>query len=261
MSTIPKSYKAEGIVLRHQDYKEADRILTIFTRQFGKVTVVGRGVRKQNSRKGGHLDLMNHVQIQVATGKAFDVITQAEMMAGFDVVKQDLVLLGYGATMMEMVDKFTFDQEEHTQAFFLLVQALHLLELELSPELILRIFEVKVPDSFGFRPELHFCTQCNAKIEYEDQFFQNLSGGVICPKCGRTMDGVTPISKDVLRYMRHFQRSDFRGGLRAQMSEAEMREMEHLNRSYLHFVLEKGLNSPQFLRRMQRDVVKPAQKK
>ena len=256
MSTKPKSYKAEGIVLRHKNYKEADRILTIFTRQFGKITAVGRGVRKPHSRKGGHLDLMNHVQVQVATGKAWDIVTQAELISAFDVVKQDLILLGYGATMMEMVDKFTYEQEEHHQAFYLLVQALHFLELDLSAELIMRIFEVKVPDSFGFRPELHYCTQCNKAVVYEDQFFQNVSGGVICPSCGRGMHGVTPVSKDVLRFMRHFQRSDFKGGLRAQLTDAQMREMEHLNRGYIHFVLERGLNSPQFLNRMKRDVQK-----
>lgn len=254
MSTKPKSYKAEGIVLRHKNYKEADRILTIFTRQFGRITAVAKGVRKPHSRKGGHLDLMTHTQIQVATTKTFDIITQTEMISAFDSLKQDLILLGYGAYMMELVDKFTFDEEEHHQAFYLLVQALHLLELDLSPDLITRIYEIKITDSFGFRPELHFCTQCNQEIIYENQFYQNISGGVICPKCGVGLTGVTPITKDTLRFMRHFQRSDFKHALRAILTTEQLTEMEHINRSFIHFVLERSLNSPEFLARMKRDV-------
>ena len=81
-----RTYRTEAIVLRRKDIGEADRILTLFTPQLGKVRVVAKGIRKPRSRKAGHLELFTRAKLLLATGRDLDIITQAE---GLDAYPRD----------------------------------------------------------------------------------------------------------------------------------------------------------------------------
>jgi DNA repair protein RecO (recombination protein O) len=105
----------------------------------------------------------------------------------------------------------------------------------------------------GFRPHLFNCARCNRVIHAEDQYFSAEEGGVLCPTCGRGTPGARPVSTHALRYLRHMQRSSYAEAARAQILPVVNREMEILMQHYLTFLLERGLNTPAFLRRMRRE--------
>jgi DNA repair protein RecO (recombination protein O) len=115
-----------------------------------------------------------------------------------------------------------------------------------------RYYELQLLDLFGFRPELFHCVSCGAVIQPADQFYTALLGGVLCPNCGPQEKSARPISMAALKYLRHFQRSSFPDAARAAVPSTVRQEMETVIQYYLTYHLERGLNSPAFIREVRR---------
>ncbi|MBC8506077.1 MAG: DNA repair protein RecO [Anaerolineales bacterium] len=252
MAAKPRSLRVEGIVLRHREWGEADRMLTIITRELGKVSAVAKGVRKPRSRKAGHLEPFMRTSLQLARGRSFFVLTQAEAIAPFIALREDLVLVGYASYIAELLDRFTFDEEENRALYRLISNSLTRLNRGDNPEIVVRYHEIRLLDHIGFRPQLFNCANCEEEIQPEDQFFSAAQGGVFCPNCGGTVSDAKPISMQALKYLRHFQRSSYREAFRAQVDPQVMTELERLMNYYLTYLLESGLNTPAFLRRVRK---------
>ena len=248
-----RSIRVEGVILRHSDFGEADRILTIFTRETGKLRAVAKGVRKARSRKAGHVEPFTQASLQLARGRDLFILTQAEAKDVFTNLREDLVLLGTASYVIELIDRATTDEEENRPLYNLLTRTLTRLDRGDDANLATRYFELRFLDYVGFRPQLLVCTQCEAEIQPEDQYFSALQGGVICPKCGHRDPGARPISMQALKYLRHFQRSSYRDAIRANIPVSVYGEMETLMQYYLTHNIERSLNSPSFLRRVRRE--------
>ncbi len=248
-----RSIRVEGVILRHSDFGEADRLLTIFTREAGKLRAIAKGVRKARSRKAGHVEPFTRTSLQLARGRDLFILTQAEAVDGFATLREDLVLLGYASYIIELLDRSTTDEVENRSLYNLLIRTLSRLNRGDDPNLVTRYYELRLLDYVGFRPQLLRCAQCDAGIKPEDQYFSAFHGGVICPKCGQRDPEARPISMQALKFFRHFQRSSYQEAARANISPPVYAEMEILMQYYLTYSLERGLNSPSFLRRVRRD--------
>ena len=108
-----RSYRVEAVVLRHMDYGEADRLLGLYTREGGKVRAIAKGVRKIRSRKAGHLEPFTRVALQLAQARELPIVTQAETIDAYLAMRDDLVKTGYAAYVVEMVDRFLFEEGEN----------------------------------------------------------------------------------------------------------------------------------------------------
>ena len=248
-----RSYRVNAIVLKHQDYGEADRLLTIYSREYGKLKVMAKGVRKVRSRKGGHLEPFMSVNILLSKGRSWDIVSQAEAQEVFPNLRESLEMIGYASYAVELVDKFTFEEEENASVYTLLNHTLIRLNRGDDPLLVIRYFEIRLLDVLGFRPELQNCVVTGAPIQPVNQYFSASLGGVISPDAGKGLVGVVPVSVNALRYMRHFQRSNYQDAAKAQISSQIQQELEVLMQHYITYVLERGLNTPSFLRRVRRD--------
>jgi DNA repair protein RecO (recombination protein O) len=243
----------EGIILQHADWGEADRLVTVFTRELGKVRAIAKGVRKMRSRKAGHLEPFTRAALLLARGRDLFILTQAEAIETYPATKDDLVGLGYAAYLVELLSSFTYEEEENQALYRLLANSLSRLNQGDDPQRVVHYYEIRLLELAGYRPQLFACAHCEAEIRAEDQFFSVILGGVLCPKCGRQAPGARPISVDALRYLRHFQRSSYAEACRAQIPPAIYQEIETLMDFYITHLLEKRLNSPGFLRRMIRE--------
>ena len=252
MPRQPRSFRAEAIVLRHSDYGEADRLLTLYIREQGKARAIAKGVRKARSRKAGHLEPFTRVSLLLARGRDMFIITQAETVDAHLPLRENLELLGYASYVVELLDRFTYEEGENRPLYNLLADTLSRLTTAANPALTVRYYEIRLLDLLGFRPELFHCVACDEKIKPEDQYFSSQAGGVLCPRCGVKTAGARPISTQALKYLRHFQRSSFREAALAHPTPATHQEMEVLMQHYLTYLLERGLNSPAFLRRVRR---------
>jgi DNA repair protein RecO (recombination protein O) len=253
MSSRIRTLRVEAVVLRHYDWGEADRILTLFTLELGKVRAIAKGVRKMKSRKAGHLEPFTRTSLLLAKGRDLYIVTQAETVRAFDSLRGDLVSLGYASYVIELLDRFTYEEGENRAMYRLLVDTLARLASGEDADLVVRYYEIRLLDLLGYRPHLFTCAVCEEEIQPQDQFFSARLGGVVCPSCGRNEPGVRPISLQALKYLRHFQRSRFSQARRARIPAEVNREMEILMQHYLTYLLERGLNSPIFLRRVRQE--------
>src|SRR5216684_9309983 len=119
-----RTYRAEAIVLKTIDFGETDRILTLLTRHFGKVSVVAKGIRKPTSRLAGHAEPLTHATYQLARGRNLDVLTGAESRALYPTLREDLPSIAAGWYVAELVDRFTADRVPSAPLFDLLETAL-----------------------------------------------------------------------------------------------------------------------------------------
>jgi DNA repair protein RecO (recombination protein O) len=150
-------YRTEAIVLRRQDFGEADRLLTLYTPGLGKTRVLAKGVRKPTSRKAGHVELFTHSRLLIAKGRNLDIVTQADTIDSFLPLRAELARASCGYYVAELVDKFTEEREENGRLFDLLVRALAWLGEAEDTDLVLRYFELHLLDYVGYRPQLFQC--------------------------------------------------------------------------------------------------------
>lgn len=253
-----RSFRAEAVVLRHADYGEADRLLTLYTRQMGKTRAIVKGARKVTSRKAGHLEPFTHVKLQLAKGRDLFIVTQADTIDVYLPLREDLILTGHASYVLELLDRFTYEDEtENISIFRLLTETLARLASKADPWICIRYFEMRLLDYLGFRPQLFECANCGREIIAEDQFFSFSAGGVICPSCGKGLPNLTSISMETLKYLRHFQRSGFAEASRARPSLEVQKEAESLMQGYFTYLLERELNTPGFIKRVKSESSRP----
>ncbi|MBI3161362.1 MAG: DNA repair protein RecO, partial [Chloroflexi bacterium] len=198
------SFRVSAVVVRHSDWGEADRLLTLYTREQGMMRALAKGARKITSRKAGHLQPFTHVTLQLAKGRDLPIVTQAETVNAFLPLHDDLVKTGYAAYVIELLYRFSYEEEGGNPVIFrLLVETLDRIEKEADAWLPIRYYEMRLLDAVGFRPRLFECANCGREILPEDQFFSFTAGGVICPRCGAGLPNPAKISLETLKYFRH----------------------------------------------------------
>lgn len=117
-------YTVEGIVLKRRAVGEADRILTVFTKQFGKIRVLGKGVRRIHSRRAGHVELFSRVVLTLHSHPHLDIMTEAQAVTPGSLFETDAARMAYAYCMSELVDQLLPDRQEHKDVFFLLASGL-----------------------------------------------------------------------------------------------------------------------------------------
>lgn len=252
-ATMPiqeRTFRSEAIVLSHKNWGEADRMLWLYTRNLGKVQAIAKGVRKIRSRKAGHLEPFTCSNLLLARGRSFLIITQAETLEAYLDLRTDLLRVGYAAYVVELLDRFTYEEDDNQLVYRLLKDTLSRIDSEQTPYPAVRYFEIHLLDLLGYRPELIKCLNCDSVIQPEDQFFSISMGGVICPRCGSRIPDARPISMNTLKYMRHFQRSSYRDATRAHLTPELNQDLEHFMQRYITYLLERNLNTPAFILRV-----------
>ena len=253
MPKAPHTLHTECVVLRHNDWGEADRLLVLYSREAGKLRAVAKGVRKLKSRKAGHLEPFTRVKLLLAHGREFWIVTQAETVDAYLPVREDLVRTAYAAYVIELLDRSTYEEGENRALYQLLVDTLGRVSTLPDPFPAVRYYEIRLLDLLGFRPDLQQCARCGEAIKPEDQFFDVTLGGVLCPRCGPGVATARPISMHALRFLRHYQRSTFQEASRLEATPGVRREVESLLNHYLTYWLERRLNTPAFLREVRPD--------
>ena len=133
--TSPRAYKTQCIILARKNVGETDRILSIFTNEYGKLRVIAKGIRRINSRRAPHLEIFSHVRLVIRQGKVIDGITEAETVESFPGIRSDLSHVSIGYYLCETVDTLLAQRQEHSDVFALLLHALRELDSNLVPNL------------------------------------------------------------------------------------------------------------------------------
>ena len=254
MPSRERTFRTEAIVLRRKDFGEADRILTLFTPESGKIRAVAKGIRKPRSRKAGHLELYTRSNLFLAKGRDMDIITQAVTVEAYRPVREDLLRSTYGSYYVELLDKFTPDEAENKPLYDLLATALGWLAEARDLALATRYYELQLLGMAGYQLELFQCVVSGEKILAEDQFFSPADGGAVCPKCGETRSGAFPISLSALKILRFMIRSPYEALRELKLSGSVHAELERVTQRTITYHLERQLKSVAFLKHVRRTV-------
>ena len=147
-------YRTPAVILKRTDLGEADRIVTFFSRDVGKIRAVAKGVRRTTSRSAGHLEPFTLSDVLFAVGRELDVISQADTVEAFREVREDVELTTHAYYLAEVVDLLTEDRLENREVFDTLVEGLRSLRSTSEPKLVLIVFHLKLLEALGYRPEL-----------------------------------------------------------------------------------------------------------
>lgn len=121
---MTRTYKTEGVILKRSNLREADRLVTIFTRYHGKVRVRAPGIRKTQSHKSAHLELFNLSGLFLAQGKSLDIVTEAQTLNNFASIRKDLQKVWVAYYFCELVDSLCAERQENREVFELLKKSL-----------------------------------------------------------------------------------------------------------------------------------------
>ncbi|MBI2268267.1 MAG: DNA repair protein RecO [Candidatus Blackburnbacteria bacterium] len=119
-----RTFSTEGIILARRNFGEADRLLTVFSKHYGKIRAIAKGVRRPSSRKRGSLELFSCAKLLFTKGRNIDLITDVELKDGFSSWRKDLLRVGIAYHLCEVVNRLTVEGQEHREIFELLFDSL-----------------------------------------------------------------------------------------------------------------------------------------
>ena len=243
-------WTVEAVIISHKDFSEADRFVNLFSLEGGKIRGLAKGVRKMRSRKAAYLEPFMHSKLVLARGKTFWIITQADAVYQNLAIRDSLSKTAEAAYIMELLDRFSIEEEPSPLIFRLLVNTLKRINDLKDAFNALRFYELRLLDLAGFRPDLTNCVGCGKAITAQDQYFSAVHGGVLCPACGEALKNPHKASERVLRYLRHFQRSAFDDIAHVKIPLVVRDEMDALIQYYLSSIIGWRLKSPEFMRQI-----------
>lgn len=199
--------KATAIVLRAVDFSESSCVVTLYSREFGKVSALAKGGRRLKGPFEAALDLLSEVRVVFLrkSSDALDLLTEAKLQQRFRPRAGDLTSLYGGYYVAELVDRLTEPYEPHPELFDLVHETLAALATSGSVRSILIHFEFHTLRSLGYLPSLDACVECGKAIEPAARVpFGILDGGVMCRGCRSGKRHVVSVSEKVLQAMRQF---------------------------------------------------------
>ena len=233
-------YRDSAVVIRTSRLGEADRIITLLTRDHGRIRAVAKGVRRTKSKFGARLEPGSAVDVQLHTGKTFDIITEAVTHENFgDALSSDYQKWTIASATLETAERFTLNEHEPAkEQFTLLVGALRtLVGTDHSPSLVLDAFLLRSLAVGGYEPSLDRCFRCEKLGPH--RFFSLGGGGSVCTDCRPS--GSATVSADALTLMGALLTGDWAS---ADASELRVqREASGVIAAYLQFHLERSLRS------------------
>lgn len=233
-------YRTKGFVLRKNDFWDADRIFTIFTKDFGKLEILGRAIRKIKSKLRGGMRLFSLANIEFIQGKNYKTLTDASLIEDFPDLRKDLKRLRIVYEISEISDDLIQGQERDEKIWNLLRETFQRLnKSSLSVKecwLVYYYFFWNFLSILGYRPELNLCTICQKKLIPKDLYFSPREGGVICFDCFKKTKSGEKIEPDAIKILRLILEREMSLLKRLKIKRAYQEAIKEISREYLSFV-------------------------
>jgi DNA repair protein RecO (recombination protein O) len=244
------SYNATSLVLRRTDLGENDRILTLFTREKGKVSAVAKGSRKPASRLSGATELFIMARLQLGVGRSLDIVSQCEIEQSFQGLRSDLQRLSRAAYFCDLLDKFTGDRDSASseELFDLTVGALLLLQRAgRYLDGVVHAYELQLLSTVGYAPVVDACLVCGGNLERGGVGFSPSLGGTICSADRFRANDATALSPEALQLLTRLQTVDPGEAIALAPSPRAAAEVAKAMRWFVRFRSERALKTADFL--------------
>lgn len=175
--------KTEGIILKELRYKDASKILKIYTREHGKISVMAQGALKPKSNMMAATEVFSCCEFQLRKGKEFYYISQADILDSHYSLRESIDRVSYGFYILELLNKSLPDEQSNEKIYELLKKGLKALSESKDDYLKLIVaYELKFVSFLGYRPHITSCVSCGRELSIPVKF-SNILGGALCRDC------------------------------------------------------------------------------
>ena len=196
--------KIEGLILKQQDYRERDVLLRVFTKEFGKISLIAPGARKLTSKNAGSIlpYTKSLLHFDIKEGKTLFRLKTANTISLYRHIHEDLTISAVASILAEVVDSYQFleDSEEIEEVYQLLDKGWTMLEEKKDEKLVLVLFLSEIMRIFGISPVVDGCVNCGSEIVVT---ISNEMGGFLCDDCSKKT-GISPLPIEELKHFRYF---------------------------------------------------------
>lgn len=243
----------QGLVLRETNYKEADKILTVLTQEFGKRTVKASACRRKTSKLMGAAQLLVLSDMTLLEKQERYTLHEASPRVLFLGLREDILSLSLAAYFSELTELVAQEGMPHPELFSLLLNALYALDtLKKEPALVKAAFELSLLGQVGYEPLLDACTVCGAE-EAEVPCLHLREGLLHCAACrAQLREGVSmPLNESVLRVMRHIAWGEPKKLFSFRLDAQSLLLLGNVAEAFLLTQLERGFHTLDFYKSMQ----------
>ncbi|MGM8214141.1 DNA repair protein RecO [Bacillaceae bacterium W0354] len=192
--------KVNGIIVRTRDYGETNKIVTLYTREYGLLSAVARGAKKPKSRMAAITQPFIYGLFLIQLGKGLGTIHQGEIEHSMRKIREDIIKTAYAAYICELLTKVVQEKEPNPSLFDELFTSLERMQDEERIDVISMMFELKLYRVGGFAPIINHCV--NGHEERPVVGFSITEGGVICDQCKWKTTDVIPINHNTYKVLR-----------------------------------------------------------
>lgn len=241
-----ETFAVEAIVLRTDDFGDANRVVTLFTREFGKLEANAYGCRRSRSPLSGALQMFNHISANLSRGAKVDTIRDADIINFYGALTADLERLGYASLFFEVVNRMTFPRQSELETFNLLKKSLPVLNSR-NPKIAALIGICQFLETTGEQLNFSRCVRCGEEI-FGDAAISLLEGGAICMNCVDAAQDCRPYPDALRRTFETILSFDWRDGTKLSFNSRQLHAAENFLFDYLHTLLGGNLKSEEFIR-------------
>lgn len=246
-------HKTRAIVLKTRDWKESSYIASLYTKDFGNIHAVAKGVKRLRAKYDSRLMpfSLNEIIFYESRGKELHTLSEIDLIDNFDKIRKDLDRIAYASYFCELVREVAPIHQANKELFELLYRSLKLLDEGEGFEKIARVFEVKLLSLCGLMPLLDSCVNCGGNIAKGARFSFHL-GGIVCASCTGYDQRAVPIKPGTIATMSHFEKTDLDKLRRVAVTGEVRQELGIILRRYIMYHLEKKLRTLTFMEKMRK---------
>jgi len=237
-------HKTEAIVINRFDFRETSLIVNFYTRDFGKIRGILKGIRREPKKFASTLEpfSFNEIIFYRKINSTLHLVSQCDIRNNFHGIRRDMLKVGAGGIITELLHAVMPQEDINEEVFDLTLDVLRELETNPDADKISTIFKIKMLALSGFKPHFDSCVACDGKILGHSRF-SVLLGGLLCPACfGRDLKARS-IFRGTVASILHIERSPFRNALMLGMNPQIKKELAFVLNSFLNFHLGKKLKS------------------
>ena len=242
--------KTKGIIIKEFNTGEADKIVTIFTKSNGKISASARGARRPRSKLVAGTQFLCYSDFVLFKGRDMYSINSCEVIEPFYEIRNDIVRLTYSAHIVDIINDIVQENQPSSRALQLFLNTLHMLaKTNKNPELVTRIFELRLLSILGYAPFVKGCISCG-KTDTANLVFSFKKCGFICnePGCRQKDNSVIRILPGTAKAMRHIVHSRMDELFSFDVSQEVLGELGTIMRRYLRERLERDYTKLDFLK-------------
>jgi len=243
--------KTEAIVLRKRDFRETSLIVDFYTRDFGRLSGLLKGIRKEPAKFASSLENFscNEIIFYPKRESSLHLVSACELREHFPRLRRDIARIGMASMMMELLYVLMPAEEKNDQIYELTKMALAELNTTPYPEKVLTIFKIKTLALSGFKPHFDSCVSCQDKLIGQSKFSLML-GGMLCSRCFAKDKAGRSLFRGTVASILHIEKNDFKNNLNLGLNPQIKRELESVLNAFLNFHLERELKSQRVLNRL-----------